>query len=69
MIFLGILVFYFFFLNPILSMKSIKSAVMAISPEDIIYTPITYSGKNIGILVNARFAMNPDISQIESHSY
>lgn len=63
-IILIVLILYYFVISPKLSSARIISNVTAIAPTEVTYTPISWSGKNIGISVQAKFTMNPDIQSI-----
>ncbi|MBP9812537.1 hypothetical protein KBC86_04090 [Candidatus Gracilibacteria bacterium] len=63
------IVWYNFILLPKLDTEKRISEVKSIKPIEISYQAITWSGKNIGITVQAKFTMNPDISHnIDSSS-
>ena len=62
-------VLYYFILLPKWTSEKIITTVTSIFPREIVYTPIIWSGNTIGISVQAKFDMNPDIKDVTPHSY
>lgn len=66
---IGAMIWYNFILLPKLDTEKRISEVQSIKPIEISYQTITWSWKNIGITVQAKFTMNPDISHNIDSSY
>ncbi len=67
-LFTCVLIFYYLVLAPKWNTANIMTTVQSIRPSEISYQPITWSWKNIGVTVQAKFTMNPDIQEIIPHS-
>ncbi len=59
---------YIFVVEPRISSSRIIVYVTKIQPDSFEYSLIRYGGKSIGVNINAKFSMNPDLQDIIPHS-